>query len=574
MCAAPANLQGRPLRGRLDVGTGMEPGVLLEKYHHRDLCQEVPMTPNIADIIRQHVSLEVRCIDRVYLHAYMPKLQTSGGLCYFLHDHLGHPIPSPALFRPMHDRFVNAVEQFVVRRAIPKLAFESGQDKDAIVAGYRARFTAPDGVVILGVAQEKMRSFKAHKRCGPGKAVTFDFSRQSVAVNHFYFYVHDRDWGPAFLKIGTYVPYPVKLCLNGHEWVKQRLRRDRIRFESLDNGFLSCADPAALQAACDALGPTDVQAFFDRWSHRLPWPMTPDDRAAGYDHRVAICQLELSLTQVFDRPVQGRHFFEAVIRENLDLGRPDRVALLFPLRLTRATPPPTYGYRTRVITDGVQPSLHVEYKHSHVKQYFKEQHALRTETTIHNPKDFYVNKGLNNLPHLRELGQHVNRKLLEVERVSHHCVLTQDALDRLQCPTVEAGQRASALRFGDPRVMALLQAMAGFTHLPRGFRNRDLRPHVETLLGRPYSAAQMTYDLRRLRLKGVIHRIPKTHRYTATSYGLKVAFFYSKLYLRILRPEWNALLPDSDLLPRPLRMALHQLDAEIQKLYDEATLAA
>jgi hypothetical protein len=574
MCAAPANLQGRPLRGRLDVGTGMEPGVLLEKYHHRDLCQEVPMTPNIADIIRQHVSLEVRCIDRVYLHAYMPKLQTSGGLCYFLHDHLGHPIPSPALFRPMHDRFVNAVEQFVVRRAIPKLAFESGQDKDAIVAGYRARFTAPDGVVILGVAQEKMRSFKAHKRCGPGKAVTFDFSRQSVAVNHFYFYVHDRDWGPAFLKIGTYVPYPVKLCLNGHEWVKQRLRRDRIRFESLDNGFLSCADPAALQAACDALGPTDVQAFFDRWSHRLPWPMTPDDRAAGYDHRVAICQLELSLTQVFDRPVQGRHFFEAVIRENLDLGRPDRVALLFPLRLTRATPPPTYGYRTRVITDGVQPSLHVEYKHSHVKQYFKEQHALRTETTINNPKDFYVNKGLNNLPHLRELGQHVNRKLLEVERVSHHCVLTQDALDRLQCPTVEAGQRASALRFGDPRVMALLQAMAGFTHLPRGFRNRDLRPHVETLLGRPYSAAQMTYDLRRLRLKGVIHRIPKTHRYTATSYGLKVAFFYSKLYLRILRPEWNALLPDSDLLPRPLRMALHQLDAEIQKLYDEATLAA
>jgi len=242
-----------------------------------------------------------------------------------------------------------------------------------------------------------------------------------------------------------------------------------------------------LQAACDALGPADVQAFFDRWSHRLPWPMTAADRAAGYDHRVAICQLEMSLTQVFDRPVQGRHFFEAVIRENLDLGRPDRVGLLFPRRITRRTPPPRYGYRTRVITDGVEPSLHIEYKHSHVKQYFKEQHALRTETTINNPKDFEINKGLENLPHLRNLGQHVNRKLLEVERVSHHCVLTQDALDRLQRPTVEAGQRASALRFGDPRVMALLQAIAGFTHLPRGFRNRDLRPHVEALLGQPYT---------------------------------------------------------------------------------------
>ena len=548
--------------------------MLPEKYHLRNPCQEVPRTPNIADIIRHHVSLEVRCIDRLYLHAYMPKLQTSGGLCYFLRDHLGHPIPSPALVKPMHDRFVTAVEQFVARHAIPVVKFEAGQDKDAIATAHRAGFTARAGVVMLGIAQEKMRAFKAHKRPGPGTKVTFDFSRQWVAVNQYYFYVHDRDWGPAFVKIGTYLPYPVKVCLNGHEGVKQQLRHKRLRFESLDNGFLSCADPAVLQTVCDALSAANVQTFFDRWSQRLPWPVTAADRAAGYDHRLAINQLEVSLTQVFDRPVHGRHFFEAVIRENLDLGRPDRVKLLFPLRLTRATPPPAFGYRTRVITDGVQPSLHVEYKHSHVKQYFKEQHALRTETTINNPKDFYVAKRIDNLTYLRDLGQQVNRKVLEVERLSHHCVLTQDALDRLQQPTIEAGQRVSALRFGDPRVMALLQAITAFTHLPRGFRNRDLRPHVEALLGRRYSAAQMTYDLRRLRLKGLIHRLPKTHRYTVTSYGLKVAFFYVKRYLRLLRPNWAALLPEDDQLPRPLRAVLAQLDREIAKLYEEAALAA
>jgi hypothetical protein len=537
-------------------------------------AKEGLMTPNIADIIHDHVSLSVRCMDRLYLHAYMPKLQTSGGLCYFLHDHLGYPIPSPALFRPLHDRFTTAVEQFVARQRIPAVHFAPGQRKDDVANGYRARFTGRDGVVLFGVAQEKMRSFKAQKRADRGTAVTFDFSRQSVSVNHYYFYVQDREWGPAFLKIGTYLPYPVKLCLNGHEWVKQQLRRQRVRFESLDNGFLTCADPAALQRTCDALGAADVQAFFDRWSHRLPWPMTPADRRAGYDHRLAICQLEISLTQVFDHPVQGRHFFEAVIRENLDLGRPDRVGLLFPVRIIRTTPPPASGYRTRVITDGVQPSLHVEYKHSHVKQYFKEQHALRTETTINNPKDFYVNKGIDNLPYLRELGHQVNRKLLEVERVSHHCVLTQEALDRLQRPTVVDGQRVSALRFGDARVMALFQALCAFAHLPHGFRNHDVRPTVEALLGHPYTTAQMTYDLRRLRLKGLIHRIPKTHRYTATSYGLKVAFFYAKLYLRILRPNWPALLPDVDAFPRALRTALDQLDTEIQKLHAEAALAA
>jgi hypothetical protein len=530
--------------------------------------------PNLADIIRRHVSLEVRCVDRLYLHAYAPKLQTSGGLCYFLRDHLGHPIPSPALFTPMRERFLAAVQHFVARHQIPVVKFEAGQDKDAIANAHRARFSGREGVVLLGIAQEKQRSFNGQKRRGPQGGVTFDFARQWGAVNQYYFYLHDRDWGPGFIKIGSYLPYPIKLCLNGHEWVKQQLRRQRTRFDSLDNGFLACADPPALQAVCDRLGLRDVTAFFDRWGDRLPWPLTPTDRAAGYTHRLAINQIELSLTQVFDRPVQGRHFFEAVIRENLDLGRPDRVGLLFPLRLTRTTPPPTYGYRTRVITNGVQPSLHVEYKHSHVKQYFKEQRALRTETTINNPRDFYVAKAVANRPFLRDLGQQVNRKLLEVERLSHHCVLTQDALDRLQQPTVEDGQRASALRFGDPRLMAVLQALTGFTHLPRGFHNRDLRPHVEALHGRSYSAAQMTYDLRRLRLKGLIHRIPKTHRYTVTSYGLKVAFFYAKLYLRILRPNWAALLPDDDQLPRSLRNVLEQLDCEITKLHQEAALAA
>src|SRR5712691_6067167 len=114
-------------------------GVFPEKYHHRNLCQEVLMTPNIADIIRHHVSLEVRCIDRIYLHAYMPKLQTSGGLCYFLHNYLGYPVPSPALLRPRHDRFLAAVQQFSEERRVPLVPFERGESKDAFVAPYRTR---------------------------------------------------------------------------------------------------------------------------------------------------------------------------------------------------------------------------------------------------------------------------------------------------------------------------------------------------------------------------------------------------------------------------------------------------
>ena len=532
-------------------------------------------TPNIETIIRDRVTLTVDCLDRLYLNGYVPRLQTSGQLCWFLRDHLGNPIPSPALLRPLHDRFVRDAAAFADAATIPVVHFERGQRKDEVAAEHRARFAGVEGVVFIGVAQERASAFKARKLTGSEKGALFDFSRQSVAVNHYYFYLQDAEWGPAFVKVGTYLPHPVRVCLNGHEWAKQQARRAGLGFTGLDNGFLACDEPARLQAICDGLGPADVQRFFDRWVAQLPWPLTVADRAAGYRHRLSIWQLEVSRTQVFDRPVLGRHFFEAVIRDNLDLGRPDRVSLLFPTRLTRRTPAPTYGYRTRVITAGVAPSLHVEDKRSHVTQDFKEGRALRTETTINDPTDFQPRKALETLPHLRATGAQINQQLLAVERLSHACSLSRDTLAQLQAPRQQDGQRVPALRFGDPRVLALLQALCRFAHLPAGFRNRELRPQVAALLGRDlttYSRGAMTYDLRRLRLHGLIQRIAGTQRYTLTRFGVRVAFFCSKVHLRILRPGSAALVDPADDLPHPLRDALRLLDQAIDQLCAAAQL--
>jgi hypothetical protein len=534
-------------------------------------------SPSVATILRDHVSLSTSCIDRLYLNGYVPKLQTGGQLCRFLCEHLGNRIASPAAIRPLHDQFVQAVACFADQQLVPIVQFERGQRKDDVAARYRARFHLAEGVVFIGVAQERQFSFKATKHMVSPTTVHFSFSRQAVAVKHYYFYVQDAEWGPAFIKIGTYMPHPVRVCLNGNEWLKQQLRKERIPFDSLDNGFLWCADPERLQQLADSLSPTDVQSFFDRWLEQLPWPLTPADRAAGYRHRLSIWQLEMSLTQVFTTPVYGRHFFEAVIRNNLDLGRPDRVSLLFPTRLQRNTPPPGLGYKTRVITYGVAPSLHVEFKHSHVKQYFKEQRALRTETTINDPLDFQRTKGLDTLPHLRTIGRKINARLLEVERVADGAMPRPALFERLQLPTLSpTGQRISALRFGDPRVHALFGALCRFSHLPDGFRNRDLRPLVAALLCRnlaSYTAGAMTYDLRRLRLHGILRRVPATQRYTLTSAGAHAAFFYTTLHRR-LRHLHGPHEVDSDHLPAPLNAALHQLDNALRQLWSSAGRAA
>lgn len=531
------------------------------------------MRPTVGEILADHVSLEVSCVDRIYVNGYVPKLQTSGQLVFFLSEHLGYPVASPVLFGQLRDRFDAEVKSFVKQQQIPVVHFQRGQRKDELANSLRQRHSGEEGVVFLGVAQERCSSFKASKSQTPSGGVSFNFSRQAVFVNHFYFYLQDRDWGPAFVKIGTYLPYPVKLCLNGHEWVKQQLRREGLGFESLDNGFLSCEDPTRLQQICDQLGPLAIEAFFERWLGQLPWPLTAIDQQAGFRHQLSLWQIELSLTQVFHRPLDGRRFFDQVLRENLDLGRPDRIRLLFDRRLSPRTPPPVYGYRTRVITTGVDPSLHMDYKHCHVKQYFKEGRALRTETTINEPGDFKIGKALPNLWQLKTLGQNVNRRLLDTERLADDSALCGDELEQLQRPaTTSEGHRVAALRFGDSRTMALLAALGHYGLQLNGFRNRDLRRLVEPLLGRPYTSNQMTYDLRRLRRRGLIARVPGTHRYLLTPLGLRVAYLFTKLYQRLLKPGWATLLP-TPLVPPSIRQALRTLDHHFKQLMDHQRLA-
>lgn len=274
--------------------------------------------PNINDLLRNHVTLEVECMDSIYLNGYIPTLQIPGQLIAFLVHHRKQKIPSPVLLHQMTQNFIQNVKRYAEENDIPIVHFEHGQRKDDIAATMRQRHPVRDGVVFIGVAQEKAYAFKGRKGEPKGLcSVGFDYSRQSVFVNHYYFYLSDHEFGPAFIKICSHAPFTIKVYLNGYEWVKRQLEKQVIAFEALDNGFLSCLDPQSLQRICDQLTGTQIEAFFYKWITRLPYPLTEEDQWAGYQYRLSVWQLEMSLTQVFDHPLQGRQFFEEVIRDNL-----------------------------------------------------------------------------------------------------------------------------------------------------------------------------------------------------------------------------------------------------------------
>ena len=209
---------------------------------------------------------------------------------------------------------------------------------------------------------------RTERRCDPATGASYAWLVSSTAmVNHYYyFYAVDEDFGPFFLKFCSYFPYNAKLCINGHEYLKRQLAKRGIGFEPLDNGILSCADPEAMQRLADGLTADKIDALLRKWLALLPHPFATSDRQQGIRYDISMLQAEFARTEVFDRPMAGRVFFEEVVRENLDMGRPNHVQLIFNRRVNRRTPT---RYRTRVITDGVIPSLHVDYKHSRIKQY-------------------------------------------------------------------------------------------------------------------------------------------------------------------------------------------------------------
>jgi hypothetical protein len=530
-----------------------------------------------SSLLRDHVTLSIRSVDRVFLHAYVPGLMTKYQVIRFL-LHRGYPIPSPAALGKIGKGFVKDIERLVADNAIPLVRFAKGQCKEEIAAPYlaAARERGFHGVVLVGVAQEKESAWRGWRDGGGDGHPHFEFARQSVFPNFYYFYINDSQFGPCFIKVCSYAPFSMWVYCNGHEWAKAQAEQEGLGYRALDNGFASCEDPARLQRICDRFGAVSMRNLFERWSHRLPSPFTAADRAAGFFHQLAFRQIEFSDTRVFDRPGSGRAWFEQTIREHLDLGRPDQVALIFDRRITSRTPG---RFRTRVITRGVDPSIQIYLKSVKQKQYFKEAQALRTELSINDTRDFGIGRLVTteNFQALKAVAEAANAALIDLEHAGETCAPDADTLRRIVLPSVEHGQAAPGLRFGDPRVMALLSSLVCFTHVVSGFTNASLRPLVQGHLGRPYSSRQMGYDLRRLVRKGLIAREKSSHRYRLTADGRRTCMFLTKTYVRVVTPTLGHLDPQlaPDIAARsPVARAWRGLDRALDDFIAASGIAA
>ncbi|HXZ78226.1 MAG TPA: hypothetical protein VEH31_46140, partial [Streptosporangiaceae bacterium] len=215
----------------------------------------------VNDVLAGHVALDIECLDRVYLNAYVPILQSSGQVVAFMTQHLGMPIPSPALFDKIGQKFRRSVASFAEANGIPWVRFSKEDRKAEVMAPYlkSAAATGRSQVAAIGVAQEFQRVWVAFQRETATAAPQYTFAKADRRVTCYYFYLWDEDFGPAFIKVCAWFPYPAKIWVNGHEWAKRQAARAGIAFTELSNGFAACGDPAALQQICNRLQPGTIE---------------------------------------------------------------------------------------------------------------------------------------------------------------------------------------------------------------------------------------------------------------------------------------------------------------------------
>jgi hypothetical protein len=514
-----------------------------------------------AGVLSGHVTLEVRCTGRVLLTFRQPRLMYGQGIHGFFCCHRGNQFASSALMLPMTGHFAADIHHYTGARRLDLVRFAGGQGKDQAARQYLAGKTGGGQILFAGVAQEKARIWRASQRTDKVTGKKYPWPCQDPAmVNHWYSYGFDADFGPFCIKFCGYFPFTGQIYFNGHEYAMQQCRKQGIAFTALDNAFGTVSDAGAVQRTCDGLTDQEICRFAGKWLARLPQPFTREDQDAGCRWQLPVQQIEFSTTMALDRPVTGRIFFGQLIRDNLDIGRPDKVSLVFGRTIRQRGKFQTPGtFRTQVITSGTCPCLYLFYKKTQVKQYLKEGRALRTETTLNQPRDFGTGKELTNLAALAEAGYSASRRLLDAETISHDPAAGAAAPEILTSPVISTTcTRVPGMRFPGPRVQALLAACCALAIRPAGFTSRGLRHLLAPQLGKDpgdMSGGQISYDLRRLRAHQIIERIPHSRNYQVTPDGLSTALFFTRLTRRVIIPALAGIAEPGPPRGSPLRQA-------------------
>jgi hypothetical protein len=506
------------------------------------------------------IAFSYSCFDRMILNGFIPAFQHSkraGTIHWFLHTHRQiEKVNRKSLARLSCD-YHDWVGAYAAAQGI-EIVEPKKVRREAWVEPYFQNLGGRPGIAVILKAREPERIAVHFAKCN-------QLAVESRHVNLYYFYLDDVHCGRMFVRICPYFPFNIRVWINGHNWLAKQLTREGIPFEKCDNLFTACADPQRLQELSDAFAPADIIRPVEACLEKLLHFFTPNERAQGFGHQLFMAQMEYCHNLIFHKKAALERLFDRLMDANRSIGHPEKLAIYF--GRPRFQPDTRTGQTTLKITPLRTPVLTASFKSTSIKQYVSNGVGLRAESGSYQLKDLSIPKNVNNLPKLRKALHTANQRCLDVQQDILATYVDRGQLQELRRPSTSAnGRRVPGMRVDDPRLIAVLHAITCFAYLVgKGcFRTRDLLPDVQRALGDPqYRLSQLRYDLGKLRSKGFIQRVPKTHSYQATEQGYAIAILYLKIYERLYAPLAAAL---SEVVPSD-NQVLSTRQTKLDRLY-------
>jgi len=481
-----------------------------------------------------------RCFDRILLNGLIQPFQQPERVVGFFNTYRRLYPVSKAVLRDIATQYGHWVTARAAQWGVPVLDAPTGRRDDFVDRYFRR--AQPDHVVVILKAREPARILVA---IGKDERWHLEYKRRWVI--QYNFYLVDRDWGRMFVRLSPYFPFSARLCLNQHHWLANRLAAEGIPVRQCGNAFLSCSDPARLQALADSLTGRDLERCGQKWLRALTPFFTPTERRqAACHHRLFFAQVEYCDNLIFRRRAALDALGERLLDANRTIGQPTKLAMIFGRKVTKRH----RGKLETVIEDLDLPNpvIRSYCRDGSIKQYVRDHLDLRTEATSNNVPDFGVPKAIEHVPRLREAMATVPDRYLTVQQDILETFVDRGQLRQLAEPTrLPNGKRIPGLKLDHPRLLAVMHALVRFAHIAGGdtFTTRDLHPTAAAALDSTpdqYRLGSLRYDLSKLRAKGLVDKVEHSRRYRLQPQGYQICVVFLKLFERVYAPLTAGLL--------------------------------
>jgi hypothetical protein len=529
------------------------------------------------------LGLVYHCFDRVVIQGYLPLLTRPEHIVHFFRDvHGVSPLTNEVLAKRTQ-AYQQWVETFARNHHIPI----EWPDAEALKT---KKLKKEDYVRPVGQRMERQKRFGVYfifksLEQGPQfgirvpKYPTDDpadriVTRQRSRYTHYYFYIRDEVLGPVAMCVGSFLPFQTAYYLNGHHIIAGELQRRGVRFRRDDNAFLWTADLKTRQAAADGLNPEVIRQRLDYWTLVLGPKFSKQDRTAinlrrGY----SLNQIEFCRNFVF-----RRHFpIHKIFERSCELGV---------FRLTADVITQIFGVRKHKRLRGKLHTMLEKVDHGHhvlriycqslvARMHEKFGTFLRIEVCVNRLKDLRLNKGLENLPALREKLMAVTDRLARVEADLLNVHMDFPLFERLATPVTVGRTKIPGIKIQNTRMVRPMEVLLHGGSQLAGWRTAQMHSAVLTAFAitpAVYSLTQLRYDVRKLRAHGLLQREGRSYSYRLTEKGIKVAALFVLFQKRVCGPLANTLFhhrtTNTRTPPARIEVAYHKADAAIQHLVD------